>query len=81
MRTLEEAKHAFKSVPITDEDQKSALTVITAQFDQLVEHIYNEVPSTADRTAAVRKLLEAKWTCVQAVTHDWSTRGETAKAS
>lgn len=73
MRTLEEATAAFKPVTNLGDDQRGALTIIESQFLNLVEHVFSEVPATADRAAAVRKLLEAKWTCVQAITHDWNT--------
>lgn len=42
---------------------------LTAQFHNLAMYIENEVPPSADRTAALRKMLEAKMTLVQGITH------------
>jgi len=42
---------------------------ITTQFHSLALYIENEVPPSADRTAALRKMLEAKMTLVQGITH------------
>lgn len=79
MRTLEEAKQDFNSITV-DSDQAGAIQVITAQFEQLVEHVYNEVPEGAHRTAGVRKLLEAKQTFTHAISHDWH-KPEVAKTA
>lgn len=70
MRNLEEAKREFKAVPV-DVDQASSIKVITAEFEGLLEHVFNEVPEGANRTAGTRKLLEAKQTFIQAISHDW----------
>lgn len=80
MRTLQEAKYAFTAQKTT-EDQKSAITVIEAQTEQLVEHVFNEVPETADRTAGLRKLLEAKQAFIQAITHPGPTATQTKGAA
>lgn len=81
MRTLEEAKKEFNATNITEE-QGGAITVITAEFERLIEHVFNEVPEGAHRTAGVRKLLEAKQTFTHAISHDWhKPKGEAVAKS
>jgi hypothetical protein len=38
-------------------------------FQSLAEDVFDRVPENPDRTAGLRKLLEAKWTLCHAVSH------------
>jgi len=42
---------------------------LTAQFHNLALFVEDNVEPSADRTAALRKMLEAKMTLVQGITH------------
>jgi hypothetical protein len=68
MRTLAEAQQAFKSLGV-NKDQQALIDTVGDMFENALETIYVAVPESADRTAGVRKLLEAKWTFIQAITH------------
>lgn len=48
---------------------KQALLIIENAFKDVATDIEKHVPCTPDRTSALRKLLEAKWSCAQAITH------------
>lgn len=70
MRTREEVKRAFQ--PIEGKPslvQSQAIMKITAAYQDLADQVMVDVPECADRTAAVRKLLESKFTAIQAITH------------
>lgn len=69
MRNREEVVHAFTPNPKLNEIQKQALLRTEMAFKELATEVVDLVPECADRTAALRKLLEAKMTCVQAITH------------
>lgn len=71
MLTRDEVVFAFTPVPpnTIDEGQKMRMLKIETNFLELATDIIDLVPVSADRTAALRKLLEAKWTCSQAITH------------
>ena len=77
MRNLAEAKHEFTSVPVCQE-QSEDIAVISAKFEQLLDDVYGRVPEGANRTAGTRKLLEAKQTFVQAISHDWKQNAKSA---
>ncbi len=70
MRTREEVIHAFTPVGAKlDEVQRMALLKTENAFKDLATDLIDFLPECADRTAALRKLLEAKMTCTQAITH------------
>lgn len=69
MRTREEVVSAFTPVVKLSEVQKTAILKLEIAFRDLATDIVDLVPETPDRTAALRKLLESKFTCTQAVTH------------
>jgi hypothetical protein len=52
-----------------NEEQASKITVLTQAFEDLVTDIEGMVSASAHRTAALRKLLEAKMTVIHAITH------------
>lgn len=74
MRTKEEGLTALRTVDakFISETQKQAMLILQASVEELVHAIFDNVPEGADRTSAVRKLLECKMTCVQAITHEAS---------
>lgn len=49
--------------------QRVGITQTQDVFYQAVEQLMTLVPNGAHKTAAFRKMLEAKMTCVQAITH------------
>lgn len=69
MRTKEEVVHAFTPVGKLDVVTEQKLLKMQTLFKEAAAEILDLVPESADRTAALRKLLEAKMTCVQALTH------------
>jgi hypothetical protein len=69
MRTREEVKHAFTPVTKLDQVKLSTMLQLQMRFLDLADDIMLNVPECPDRTAALRKLLECKFTCIQAVTH------------
>lgn len=76
MRTREEVTKAFNPIDgkFLTETQKIMIHKMTTEFCDLAEKIAMDVPECADRTAALRLLLEAKFTCVQAITHTGYTK-------
>lgn len=70
MRTLAEVNYAFTPVTNLDAIQKAKLLKTELAFRELAQQIVDLVPESADRTAALRNVLLAKFTCVQAITHD-----------
>ncbi len=73
MLTPEEVKFAF--TPVGDKlsaGQKMALQKAENLFRETALEVLQLVPKTADRTSALRKLLEAKFMCSQAITHSMS---------
>ena len=72
MRTLEEVNHAFSPVPKLDPAQSARMLKCQMAYLEVAQQIVDLVPECADRTAALRLLLESKMTCTQAITHSWS---------
>jgi hypothetical protein len=68
MRNRLEIQDAFKAKPI-DKLQQIRLLKIEQAFLDLALDVEDLVPDSADRTAALRDLLKAKFQCVQAITH------------
>ena len=71
MRTKEDALVALRPVDgkALTEVQKQAMLRFQVGVEEFAHALFENVPECADRTAAVRKLLELKFTCVQAITH------------
>ena len=69
MRTKLEVEKAFTPVGKLSAEQGIRLMKITNAFKDLATDIIDLVPEAADRTSALRKLLNAKFECVQAITH------------
>ncbi len=78
MRTLQEATKAFTPTTEIAQDQKDALKAVFEAYMDLLNVIYTEVPQSADRTVAARKLLESKQVCAQSITHDWNNQEKTS---
>lgn len=70
LRTKQQVKEAFAATTgaLTD-GQKMCLLKIEKVFTDTAIEVMDLVPDSPDRTAAIRKLLEAKMTCSQAITH------------
>lgn len=71
MRTVEDVKKAFHPIPSKEmtEVKKASIQRVEFAFENLVTELLDLVPECADRTAAFRKCLEAKFTAIQAITH------------
>lgn len=71
MQTSEEVKRAFHPIPAKEmtEVMKQCVQQAEFRFVELVEELLQLVPACADRTAAFRKIMEAKFTCIHAITH------------
>lgn len=71
MRTRDEVTKAFTPVEnkFLTETQKILIQKFGVEFCDLAEKIAIDIPETADRTACLRTLLEAKFMCSQAITH------------
>lgn len=69
MRYTGDVEHAFSSVKITPAQGSRVLRTEIA-FKDLALEMMQLLPESADRTAALRKLLETKHACVQAITHE-----------
>lgn len=72
MRSLPEAKAAFTAQKL-DQGQTMRLLKLEKMFQSNVEDVFDLVPESADRTAGLRLLLQAKWTLSQAVSHGQPT--------
>lgn len=69
MRTADEVKYAFTAVGKLDTGLSQRILRLEIAFRELASEVFDLVPESADRTAALRKLLESKMTCVQAISH------------
>ncbi len=69
MRTVQEVTHAFTPVGKLDPATAQRIYLVQVAFIEFAKEILELVPECADRTAAMRKLLEAKMSSVQALTH------------
>lgn len=68
MRTQAEVMHAFTPQKLGAVDQQKILHLEIA-YKEMALVVLEMTPESADRTAALRKLLESKMTCVQAISH------------
>ncbi len=68
MRTLAEVNHEFESQKV-DQVQAAKMLKVTMAYKDLATSVMDLVPDSAHRTAALRSLLESKWTAIQAITH------------
>jgi len=80
MRTLDEALYAMRPVGKLNQVSQQALLHIENSFIELTRDIFRHVPECADRTSALRKLLEAKMMCSQAISHDKGASNDNQKA-
>ncbi len=74
MRTLEEVKDAFTPVGPLTATQQMRLLKLEKMFREAAADVVDLVPESENRTAAIRKMLEAKFTCVQEITHSKGLR-------
>lgn len=81
MRTKEEVDFAFTPVAQLTPSQKQYLYKIELLFKDAANDVIEYVPDSADRTSAIRKLLEAKLMCTQAITHNESPEQALIKKS
>jgi len=80
MRTRSEILDAFTAVKKVDPGQQARLTKIESAFKELSTDILDLVPESADRTVAMRSLLNAKFMCSQAITHPLQKGSSDVKA-
>lgn len=69
MRTKEDVKHAFSSQKL-DSTQSQKILRTEIAFKELASEMIELASDSADRTAAMRKLLEAKQGFVHAISHE-----------
>ena len=71
MQTREEIVKAFTPIEpkFLTQTQKAVLGKLHMAFLDLATTIEMDVPACADRTSALHKLMECKFSCSQAVTH------------
>lgn len=69
MRTKEEVVFAFTPVGKLDTVTQQHVLRTEIACKELATELMDLVPECADRTVALRKLLEVKMTCIQAITH------------
>ena len=69
MRTKKEVIHAFNAVTKLSEGQKMCMQKLTKAYEDMATDIIEYCPDSADRTSAIRKLLDSKNTAIQAITH------------
>lgn len=69
MRTIDEIKHAFQPVTVRDQGATHRMLKIQQELQLAAENILDLVPECADRTHAMRLLLDVKFWCVQAISH------------
>lgn len=69
MRTAKEVTYEFTPQGKLEPVATNKLLKIETAFKDLATDIIDLVPECAHRTAALRKLLEAKMTCSQAISH------------
>lgn len=70
MRTIDEIKHAFQPVGKNlDQGQTHKILKIQSALQLAAEEILDLVPECADRTHAMRLVLDAKFWCTQAISH------------
>lgn len=64
--------YAFNPVPVStlDEGQKHRAMKVQKRVQEMAEEILDLVPECPDRTHAFRQLLDVKFWCVQAITHE-----------
>lgn len=72
MRTKEEGLTALRAVDpkFIGEVQKQAMLRFQVGVEEFAHALYDNVPDGADRTCAMRHLLDCKMTAIQAITHE-----------
>lgn len=70
MRSSEDVKFAFTPVGKLSERQKMVMLKLENNAKDLATDILEFVPDSADRTHALRLLLDVKFWCTQAITHE-----------
>ncbi len=74
MRTIEEVRDAFSPAGVLTATQQMRLMKIENLFKMVANEVMDLVPESANRTTALRKILESKMTCVQEITHSKELR-------
>ena len=71
MRTKEEVVKAFTPISNTEftNVKRQKVTLLQQACIDFAATLIDLVPDSADRTASMRKLMEIKMTCTQAITH------------
>lgn len=70
MRTLAEVKHAFTPSGKLTSTQQIKMMKVQNAYENLSAEVMDLVPESADRTHALRQLLDSKFWCSQAITHE-----------
>lgn len=73
MRTKEETSKSFGPPMKLDAVGAMKMMKLNERFKDIAFEVLDLVPEGANRTAAIRKLLEAKMTCVHAISYDTSS--------
>ena len=71
LKTLEDIRHEFYPVPSSEmtEVRRACIEKIQRALADAAHEILEFVPDSSHRSTALRKILEAKFDCVQAITH------------
>jgi hypothetical protein len=64
--TTDNVELVFGSVPL-DEGQQATVKLVTERFTEMARTVLTNVPRCAHRTVVLRRLLEAKMLCVDAI--------------
>lgn len=82
MKTVDDLKHAFQPVSPNSMDagQRQRLMTLQNRAQEFAEDILDLVPDCADRTHALRLVLDSKFWGVQAITHHGPTIAAQGKA-
>lgn len=79
MRTKLDVIKAFSPAPGLSQTQNMKRMKVEAAFKELATEVIDLVPESPDRTAALRKILNAKFECIQAITHPIQQGGQNAQ--
>lgn len=80
MRTTQEVEHAFTPNRKLSPGQVQKVLNAEVAFRDFAKTVIMETPDCADRTSALRKILEAKMMVTQAITHQKSPEEALVKA-
>lgn len=71
LETLEDIKHEFYPISNSEltEVKRACIEKVQRALADVAHEVLEYVPKSSHRSTALRKILEAKFDCVQAITH------------